>query len=136
MNNKSPKRVRTAHVFPKQSTSPRNRKNGLEDSIAVIHEEKQQLEFTIGEKDVEIERMTTTLVALNGKLGALTDAESEVISQRRYLVESESKRGELQDHITDLAKKLKSDAQDHDSKHDRNIADIEKLRAEIQGLKL
>lgn len=64
------------------------------------------------------------MVALNGKLGALTDVEKEVIDQRRYFVESETKRGDIQVHITDLAKKIKSDAQDHEAKHDRNISDI------------
>jgi len=33
------------------------------------------------------------------------------------------------------SKKLKADAKDHDSKHDRNITEIERLRAEIQALK-
>lgn len=136
MNNRSPKRRPTTGGVSKQSTSPRkSNTHNFDDSIAVIHEEKQQLEFTIGEKDVEIERMKTTLIALNGKLGALSDVEKEVVDQRRYLQESEGKRGDLQDHITDQAARLKGDAKDHESKHDRNISDIEKLRAEIQALK-
>ena len=96
MNNKSPLKRRPTTSGASKQSSPR--KAGVvinfEDSIAVIHEEKQQLEFTVGEKDVEIERMKTTLIALNGKLGALTDAEKEVIDQRNNLLESEGKRGE------------------------------------------
>lgn len=104
MNNKSPKR-RSAAGAAAKSGSPRKstQMQNFEDSFAIIHEEKQQLEFVIGEKDVEIERMKTTLIALNGKLGALSDADKEAAQQRQNLEQSEGQRGELQDHITELA---------------------------------
>jgi hypothetical protein len=38
-------------------------------------------------------------------------------------------------HITELGTKLRVDTEGHDSKHTRNISDIENLRKEIQELK-
>ena len=43
----------------------------------------------MGEKDVEIERMQTTLTALNGKLTMLTDVRNDIDSHKEYLHKSE-----------------------------------------------
>ena len=79
--------------------------------------------------------MKTTLIALNGKLSALTDVEKEVIDIRGDLVTSEGKRGELQVHIVESAKTMRIDTSEHEAKHTRNIKDIENLNADIQSLK-
>ena len=50
----------------------------------------------MGEKDVEMERMQTTLQALNGKLTLLTDIRNDVDSHKEYLENSEEKRELLQ----------------------------------------
>ena len=44
-----------------------------DDSIGGLQTEVQKLQFTVGDRDVEIERMKTTLIALNGKLSRLED---------------------------------------------------------------
>ena len=128
MNTKSPKR-RPATGTASKAGSPRKTpaQANFEDSIAIIHEEKQQLEFVIGEKDVEIERMKTTFIALNGKLRAHSDADKEACDQRTNLEQSEAQRGQLQDHITDLAQKIRKDADEHGAKHDKNRQDIQGL---------
>lgn len=89
------------------------------------------MQFATGERDIEIERMKTTLIALNGKLSVMTDIEKEVQDHRGYLVTNETKRTELQVHITELGQKLRVDTDAHDEKHKRNSYDIEALRVEI-----
>ena len=46
----------------------------------------------MGEKDVEMERMQTTLQALNGKLSLLTDIRNDIDSHKEYLEKSEEQR--------------------------------------------
>lgn len=79
--------------------------------------------------------MKDTLIALNGKLQALTDNEKEVSNHREYLKTSEGKRDELHVHITELSQKIEVDTKAHDTKHTSNITEIQRLLAEIQSLK-
>ena len=48
----------------------------------VQQQEIQNLQFNLGEKDIEIERMKTTLIALNEKLNVAKDVNSDVIMER------------------------------------------------------
>ena len=57
------------------------------------------MQFTVGERDIEIERMKTTLIALNHKLAALQDIQREVEDHKEFLKMSEDERGGLQTHI-------------------------------------
>lgn len=57
---------------PHKPSSPSpSRASYLVDDFNSLQAEIQKLQFTVGERDVEIERMKTTLIALNGKLSRL-----------------------------------------------------------------
>lgn len=45
----------------------------MDDTVTNLQAEVQKLQFVVGERDIEIERMKTTFVALNGKLSSLED---------------------------------------------------------------
>jgi len=59
--------------------------------------ENQNLQFSLGERDVEIERMRITLIALNEKLAVTTDIRLDSEQQKEYLATSEAERKKLQD---------------------------------------
>ena len=51
-------------------TAAKSRNDEMMQSLA---SENQTLEFALGEKDIEMERMKTTLIALNEKLSLTND---------------------------------------------------------------
>lgn len=67
----------------------------VEDTFQVLSKQNQELEFALGERDVEIDRLKTTLVSLNEKLTVLADAKSDATDFRGNFGDSENKRGEL-----------------------------------------
>ena len=68
------RRATTAKSPTKRTTTIRAiREEIQEDSISTLQNENQSLQFALGERDVEIERMKTTLEALNGKLVLISD---------------------------------------------------------------
>ena len=64
-----------------------------------LHDENQTLQFTLGERDIEIERMKTTLIALNEKLVVTNDIKAQLDEFQDSFGKSEGKRGELQIHM-------------------------------------
>ena len=55
-----------------------------DDSLAQLQDENQQLQFQLGERDIEIDRMKTTLFALNEKLSMVTDIKSDLDDNKNY----------------------------------------------------
>ena len=99
----SPKKRNTVVVSSKSTTtftrtgSPMRVAGGYEtDNFNNLQADNTSLQMAMGEKDVEMERMQTTLQALNGKLTLLTDIRNDVDSHKEYLENSEEKRELLQ----------------------------------------
>ena len=69
-------------------------------------DESQELQFAIGERDVEIERMKITLVALNEKLAVTNDIRLDCDQHKQYLSQSEQQRANLQAQIMDTAEEI------------------------------
>jgi hypothetical protein len=59
----------------------------------------------ISEKELEIEHLTTQVLALTEKVDVIEDIQKDAQASKQMLSESESKRAELQDNIqqTNLA---------------------------------
>ena len=106
-----------------------------DDSIGGLQTEVQKLQFTVGDRDVEIERMKTTLIALNGKLSRLEDVQKELEENKTSFQVSENKRVTLQTEFTSITKKVRQDTQEHETTHTRHIEEIESLRAQIRELR-
>lgn len=104
MKPQSPKKsTRNSLASPKKSISH----NYQDDIINQLQDENQQLQFQLGERDIEIDRMKTTLFALNEKLAMVTDIRNDLDETKSYLQGSESTRQELQGHIQDTSEKVK-----------------------------
>ena len=63
--------------------------------IENLQQENQQLQFALGDRDIEIERMKTTLFALNEKINSLSDIRHDCDSHKTYIQQSEDKRNHL-----------------------------------------
>jgi hypothetical protein len=59
-------------------------KTGSND-IEALQNENQNLQFALGDRDIEIERMKTTLFALNEKINVLSDIRNDVESHKAYI---------------------------------------------------
>ena len=76
----------------------------------VIQNESQQeiqtLQFAMGDKDIEIERMQTTLMALNEKLNVRQDVFEDITVERNHFKMSEEERGKLQVHMENTSRQI------------------------------
>lgn len=113
-----------------------SKSNIQDDYLNGLQGENQNLQFQIGERDVEIERMKTTLMALNEKLQVLTDIKQDIDDHKEYIRNSEDKRNELQSYIKQTGEKIVVDTKNHSDQHQEHIDEIDRLRNEIQQLKL
>ena len=76
------------HHTPR-SSSPLKASRDVDNSMMSMQQDNTMLQMQMGEKDVEMERMTTTLTALNGKLTVLNDIRSDIDQHKEYLENSE-----------------------------------------------
>lgn len=129
----SPKKTRPTTASPKKS--PRKASVAEQAEVEQLLEEIKNLQFTVGDRDVEIERMKTTLIALNHKLAALQDIQKEVEDHKVYLKKSEEQRGGQQEHMVQVSHKITIDTQSHLSKHEELLSTIEELQQQIRNLK-
>ena len=53
--------------------------------IDALQTENQNLQFALGDRDIEIERMKTTLYALNERVNVQNDIRDDIESQKAYL---------------------------------------------------
>lgn len=89
--------------------------------------ENSQLTFEMGEKDVELDRMKTTLFALNSKLQQWEEMKSTCANSSESLALSEQKRVELQEAIQESGLKVSSDLLMHSSKKEELVQHISDL---------
>ena len=60
----------------------------------------------LGDTDIEMERMKTTLIALNEKLSVTNDIKLDCDQHKEYLATSEGERKKLQDYILEENEKM------------------------------
>ena len=89
--------------------------------------ENSQLTFEMGEKDVEIDRMKTTLFALNSKLQQWEEMKSKCTDSAESLDISEQARTALQDTLKQAGIKVSSDSDMHSTKKDELMSHIADL---------
>ena len=81
----------------------------------------------MGEKDVEIERMKTTLFALNSKLQQWEEMKSNCSTSTESLALSEDKRRELQNYLEQSGNQVSSDSLMHSNKKEELVSHITDL---------
>lgn len=86
----------------------------------------------MGERDVEIERMKTTLLALNEKLTVVNDVKQDIVEHQQYFQESEAQRAKLQNILVDTSNKVQDEAVKNNDKQEELIREIERLQEELR----
>ena len=124
----SPKKSRPSTSSPSKSPT----KISVNREVEALNDEIQELQFKLGNRDIEIERMETTLVALNQKLEALQDVRVEVEHHTKLFQNSEAERGDQQTLMVKLAHKVRIESETHEEMHDKSRNEIEKLLQDIQ----
>ena len=69
----------------------------------------------LSEKEVEIDHLKTTIVALTENMEVVTDLKKDVQVHKDLFKHSEEKRTELQVHITETSVKIHTDTTEHAS---------------------
>jgi len=67
----------------------------------MLVDQQHQMQMIISEKEIEIERLKTTVMSLNTKCSVVDDHLEDVKNTNARLDESEQMRAGLQDHIVD-----------------------------------
>ena len=101
----------------------------------VTQQKQEELITGINEREVEIEHLKTTMIALDEKVKVMDDIKQDISNTRRDLGESEAKREELQEHIEDTGEKVGVETKKHTTYQEELIAENNDLRQQIQGLK-
>ena len=86
---------RTSVIKSPRKSRPQTAYQSVEQADPQANELCQQAQFTISEQEVEIERLKTTVVALNAKCSIVDDHKTDVQNTTIRHTESESVRVEL-----------------------------------------
>ena len=107
----------------------------VQDRLAKAEAEAQHQQFQVAERDIEIERMKTTLQGLNQNLEVAQDYKAESVEYHVSFTKSEDIRtNQLQKFIEETAAKIKVDTAAHDAKHQEDARVINDLNENIQAL--
>ena len=106
-------------------SSPSKHQIGVD--IESLQVENQNLQFVLGERDVEMERMKTTLFALNEKINVYSDIRQDVDDCKNIIQTSVTQRNDLQAHIVQTSEKIKVDTAAHTEKHQSKTSEIRSL---------
>ena len=98
--------------------------------------DKDLLANGISEKDLEIEHLVTQVVALTEKADVIEDMRKDVQANRQMYEDSEVKRGELQRNIAEASEKLRQAAEESVGVQAKLIEENQKLRSEIEEVKV
>ena len=108
--------------MPRQSTaspakSPKKSRGGpslaaptSNDYENLLSDQQHQMSMQVSEKEIEIERLKTTVVSLNAKCSNVNDIEEDFRNASNRFDDSEAQRTKLQEHIVLTSQKLDQDA--------------------------
>ena len=72
----------------------------------MLQEQFHQAQMTISNQEIEIERLKTTVIALNGKCTIVEDVREDLTEKSKTFDDSEQARADLQTHITTTSTKI------------------------------
>ena len=101
--------------------------NPSQEILNQMNTENQGLQFQLGERDVEIERMKITLIALNEKLAVTNGIRLDCTQYKEYHLTSETERKTLQVKIDECCENIKSSQDLNDEQHEKLKKEIERL---------
>lgn len=83
----------------------------------------------LGEKEIELERMKITIMALNQKMASVRDLTADLDKHKEGLDESNSKRAELQGTLEENKVQIEKDTEAHTAKQAEMQDEIDRLKA-------
>eukprot|EP00347_Sterkiella_histriomuscorum_P004714 403359390 len=120
-----------------KTASPTRRSQAADNSRQDFVSVDKELLRGLSEREVEIEHLKTTVIALNQKVEIIRDMEIDVVNSNTLTKNSEVKRVELQTFIKQTSVTIQEDAQKNKQFQDELIAENKRLRDELhraQGL--
>eukprot|EP00347_Sterkiella_histriomuscorum_P021380 403334174 len=118
-----------------KTASPTRRSQAADNSRQDFVSVDKELLRGLSEREVEIEHLKTTVIALNQKVEIIRDMEQDVDNYHQATKHSEIKRVELQTHIKETSIKIQEDARQNKQFQDRVIEENMNLQREVLRLK-
>ena len=87
------------------------------------------MQMNVSEKEIEIERLLTTVQSLNAKVAVIEDTEADCSNARTRFGESEQERGKLQQSIIITSQTIQKDNAEHVAHQNELINQIHSLQA-------
>lgn len=96
---------KTRVASPKKSTTKKSTPATFtqQEHVATLEAKHQQLQFDLSDKDIEMDRLKTTVQALNEKCVAIDDIKQDCENHIHMFDQSEHAREQLQIHIKETA---------------------------------
>jgi len=101
----------------------------------MLNDQQHTMSMQISEKEIEIDRLKTTVVSLNSKCVIVDDHVTDVHNHRSMLKESEDARARLQDHIVEASKKISLDNTAHTDYQQELLDEIASLKRKLEDEK-
>lgn len=114
---------------PKKSRGPAAPTSA--DYENLLSDQQHQMSMQVSEKEIEIERLKTTVVSLNAKCSNVNDIEEDFRNASTRFEDSEAQRTKLQEHIVLTSQKVEQDAQNHASYQQELIDQINELQKKL-----
>lgn len=99
---------------------------------AIITEQTHNAQMVVSEKEIEIDRLKTTVESLNAKCYIIDDHVKDVKSAQIRFAESEVKRVELQEHIVTTSQTIEVDNSAHGSHQQQLIDQVTALQNNLE----
>jgi hypothetical protein len=121
---------------PLKSPKKRGTINLSNDVEQMMLDQQHNMQMTISEKEIELERLKTTVFSLNGKCVIVDDHVEDVRTATYRFNDSEAQRGKLQIHIVETSKKVQLDNTAHTDYQNDLIEEINSLKSQIETMRV
>jgi protein subunit release factor B len=102
------------------------------DYESMLNDQQHQMSMQVSEKEIEIDRLKTTVVSLNSKCVIVDDHITDVQNNRENFQESEVARVKLQEHIVISSQKIITDNSSHTDYQQELINEIASLKKQLE----
>ena len=102
------------------------------DYESMLNDQQHQMSMQVSEKEIEIDRLKTTVVSLNSKCVIVDDHITDVQNNRENFQESEVARVKLQEHIVISSQKIITDNSSHTDYQQELIVEIASLKKQLE----
>jgi chromosome segregation ATPase len=124
---------RPSTASPLKSPKKRHTVTAGHDYEQMINDQQHNMQMIISEKEIELERLKTTVFSLNGKCSIVDDHVEDVNNANARFNNSEEERGKTQVHIIETSKKVVIDDRSHTDYQNQLVEEINSLKAQIES---